>query len=206
MNKIKILILLQITLQLQLATAKDFGRHGAVFAIKEEGFLAMIYRKLQDVNIEEEQQKMQKLAKEQIEEPVKVAGITKATKDRVFIYDPSYTLEEDTVLPDGRVLYPAGTKVNPLDHVSLQKKLIFIDGNDEQQVTWFKKQQIDSYIKEEDKLILTAGRPLDLEKELSREVYFDQSGVLTSKFGIRAVPAIVLQQWKVLAIKEIFID
>ncbi|MDR0774377.1 MAG: hypothetical protein LBE72_03600 [Rickettsia sp.] len=84
--------------------------------------------------------------------------------------------------------------------------MIFIDSRDKEQVEWFKQQQSSSVIKAEDKLILVAGRPLDLQKELDREVYFDQAGVLTTKFKIKQVPAIIQQEGKVLRIKEVKID
>jgi conjugal transfer pilus assembly protein TraW len=110
------------------------------------------------------------------------------------------------LLPDGKLLYKAGTTVNPFDHMHLEKKLIFIDGRDEEQVEWFKGQRRIEQIKEEDKLILVAGRPFDLEKELDREVYFDQSGSLVQKFKIEQVPAIVEQEEKVLRIREIVVN
>ena len=45
------------------AYAKDFGKAGATFEIKEEGFVTMMQRKLKNVNLEEQKQKMQDLAR-----------------------------------------------------------------------------------------------------------------------------------------------
>jgi len=185
---------------------KDFGTNGATFEIKEEGFLAMIYRKLKSVDMQQEQKKMQDIARKRVEEPMAVAGIKRTEKAQSFTFDPTYTLEEDALLPNGKLLYKAGTTVNPFDHMHLEKKLIFIDGRDEEQVEWFKGQRRIEQIKEEDKLILVAGRPFDLEKELDREVYFDQSGSLVQKFKIEQVPAIVEQEEKVLRIREIVVN
>lgn len=58
----------------------------------------------------------------------------------------------------------------------------------------------------ENKVILVAGRPLELEDQLQHKIYFDQAGVLTSKFGIQFVPAIVEQEGKELKIVEICIN
>jgi conjugal transfer pilus assembly protein TraW len=201
---------LMLVLMLPLATlAKDFGKAGSTFEIKEEGFLEMIYRKLKQLDLEKEQQKMQKIVVKKVETPNPVVGIEKATKNRSFTYDPTYTLEEDIYLPDGKVLHAKGTKINPLDQISMTKRLVFIDARDGEQIDWFKKQASRGNFRENDKLILVAGRPFEVSKELEREVYFDQHGQLTTKFGIKAVPAVVAQERKddkVLQVSEIVLE
>lgn len=186
--------------------ARDFGVHGSTFEIKEEGFLSMIQRRLKQVNIEREQKKMSDIAKTRVEEPKRVANIKRTEKARSFAHDPSYVLGENIFLPNGRLLYPVGTMVNPLDHITLDMKLIFIDGTDSLQIEWFKEQEKTLSASRKDKLILIAGRPLDLGKELGREVYFDQAGILTTKFNIRQVPAIVEQEGRMLRIREVKIE
>ena len=52
------------------------------------------------------------------------------------------------------------------------------------------------------KLILVKGAPLELMKARQRRFYFDQGGTLVKRFGIRAVPASVEQQGRVLVITE----
>ena len=200
------LVLTVLTLITSKANAKDYGVQGYTFEIKEEGFLAMIYRKLKSLDMQQEQKKMQDIARKRVEEPKAVVVIKRTEKAQSFTFDPTYTLEEDALLPDGRLLYKAGTTVNPFDHMHLEKKLIFIDGRDIEQVEWFKEQREIEQIKEEDKLILVAGRPFDLEKELNRDVYFDQQGSLTQKFKIEQVPAIVEQEEKLLRIREILVN
>ncbi|WP_375319164.1 conjugal transfer protein TraW [Candidatus Tisiphia endosymbiont of Oplodontha viridula] len=202
----KQLIIALVILLPQITIAKDFGIYGTIFEVKEEGFLAMIQRKLKLVDIKQEQRKMLEIAKNRIEEPVLVTNIKRTEKAQSFTYEPSYIVKEDIILPDGKLLYSSGTRVNPLDHMNLDKKLIFINGKDSLQIEWFKQQQSNGVIKEEDKLILIAGRPLDLQKELNREVYFDQAGILIIKFKIEQVPAIIQQEGKVLRIKEVKID
>ncbi|WP_250311505.1 conjugal transfer protein TraW [Rickettsia endosymbiont of Oedothorax gibbosus] len=190
----------------QITIAKDFGIYGTIFEVKEEGFLTMIQRKLRLVDIEQEQRKMLEIAKNRIEEPVFVTNIKRTEKPQNFTYEPSYIVKEDIILPNDKLLYALGTRLNPLDHMSLDKKLIFINGKDSLQIEWFRQQQSNGVIKGEDKLILIAGRPLDLQKELNREVYFDQAGILTTKFKIEQVPAIIEQEGKLLRIREVEID
>ena len=55
------------------------------------------------------------------------------------------------------------------------------------------------------KLILTGGSPIKLEEEYKLDFYFDQRGVLIKQLGIKAVPAIVMQDGKVLKIREVMV-
>lgn len=184
--------------------AKDFGTRGKTYIIAEEGFLAMIKRKLEKIDIEEENKKMQSVAKERVNNPTPVEGIKAATANRSFFFDPTYILEQDAILPCGKVLHPAGTKVNPLDHMDFERVLYFIDGRLPKQLAWV-KEQLASDLNQgsEARVILVGGSVFKVEEQLGKEVYFDQSGELTTKFGIKAVPAIAEQEDKMIKIREI---
>lgn len=225
MKKIVILILSFVgLLAASQVQAKDLGKAGQTFQIVEEGFIEMIKKKLGeidiDIDIDKERQKMQELARDKASNPAAVAGLARATETREFYFDPSFEVKEDILLPGGQVLHKAGTKINPLDHMNLDRRMIFIDGRDEQQVGWLRDELI--IFKEHDerkaeevvkdvtfaptiinRVILTGGRIMDLQKQLDQELYFDQGGELTDKFGIRAVPAIVEQEGKLIRITEI---
>ena len=206
---VKVGILVYLVFAIKNVYARDFGKQGTSFEIKEEGFIAMIKRKLAGLNLEEQEQKMEALVKQKVEEPTPITGITRTKKQTSHSFDPSYVLDQDVYLPDGKLLYARGRKVNPLDHMSWNGKLVFIDSRDRQQVEWVK----DSYFKElggdeaEEtaiKIILVAGRPLELEREIARSIYFDQFGELTSKFNIAHVPALVEQAGKYLKVTEVY--
>ena len=214
------------------ALAKDFGKQGTTFEIKEEGFVSMMQRKLKDINLAGHKQKMQDLAKERVEEPTAIPGITRATKTISHSFDPSYVLDEDVFLPCGKLLYAIGTRVNPLDHMEWNGKIVFIDERDRSQIAWVKDnylklKSVDDENKEElsqnlsnqnrddiaqmpipgdTKIILTGGKPLELEREVGNSIYFDQFGELTSRFNIVHVPAIVEQEGKYLKVTEINIS
>jgi conjugal transfer pilus assembly protein TraW len=55
----------------------------------------------------------------------------------------------------------------------------------------------------ETRIILTGGKILELQEDMGRTLYFDQAGELTSKFDIKQVPALVVQNGKKLKISEI---
>ena len=97
----------------------------------------------------------------------------------------------------GELIHAAGTRVNPLDSVKLRSDLLFLDGDDPAQIAWALKQDANA------KLILVKGAPLELMKARQRRFYFDQSGKLTQKFGIKAVPARVRQNGRFLEVSEI---
>jgi conjugal transfer pilus assembly protein TraW len=94
--------------------------------------------------------------------------------------------------------------------MDLERKLFFIDGREQQQVEWLKQQLVPDSSNEENKLenrvILVGGSVLDLQEELGSEVYFDQAGELTTRFGIRGSPALAKQDGKMLRIEEFALD
>lgn len=205
--------------------AADLGQKAQVFPIKEEAFTKMIKRKLENIDMEEHKRIMQEKTKDRVQNPVPVVGLVRARENRVFYHDPTYTLDEDAVLPCGKVLYRAGTKVNPLDHMDLDRRMIFIDARDEKQKEWLidilnkplivrsedegeKSENQETPI--EDRVILVGGSPLKLIEEISEahkeKIFFDQSGELTNKFGIKAIPAVVVQEKRFLKIEEIALD
>lgn len=188
--------------------AKDFGKVGNSFEIKEEGFLSMVKRKLHNVDIEEHQQKILTQVKKRVLEPTSVSGLKDALKNNIYSYDPTYTLEEEVRLPGGEILYHAGTKVNPLDHMDFNRRMYFIDARKESQVSWLKDELKRNKTKNddiEDRVILVGGKPLDLSEELGINIYFDQSGVLTKKFNLQVVPTIITHDKgeKVLTVREV---
>lgn len=192
----------------------DFGKRGATYEVAEEGFVIMIKNRLSTLDLQQHQEEMRRIAKQQILEPAPVLGIRATSESREFWYDPSFTLTEDIKLPDGKILHKAGTKVNPLDHMVFDRELIFIDGRSQKQVEWLKQRLEDTEQKNEEKtnekvnnfeirIILVGGKILELQEDIGRTLYFDQGGELTNKFGIEQVPAIVVQDVKRLKITEI---
>ena len=209
------LIILILIISPTVAFATDFGKQGQTFKILEEPFIQMMKNRMEKVDMEAEKEKIQTRAKHKVENPTPVQGINPATKDRIFYFDPSYTLDKDAVLPCGKILHKAGATVNPLEHIELNRRIFFIDGSNHEQVEWLKIQlqipspKINNQIIE-DRVILVGGSVFKLKEELGEthadKVYFDQSGELTIKFGITASPAIVTQEGLLLKIAEVLLN
>lgn len=191
--------------------AKDFGTQGHSFKIAEQGFLRMINERLQKVDMKKEQAKMTAIAKDRVENPQAVEQVKPATSSREFYYDPTYTLDQDAVLPCGKILHKAGTRVNPFEYMSLNRRLFFIDAREAAQIKWLKPQLANPLPEQQepvqDRIILVGGSPLKLKEELGSEhsdkVYFDQGGMLSDKFGIKFSPAIALQEGLMVKINEV---
>ena len=185
------------------AAAKDYGQQGTVFPIVEPDLLEQIRAKLQRLEASGETARLNTDLKRRtiarVNRPEPVAGLGTASSPRQWTFDPSITVEADISDDKGRLIISAGTRVNPLDTVGLRQKLIFIDGDDAGQLAW----AIKAHKAADAKLILVRGAPLDLMRTRQRRFYFDQGGTLVKRFGIRAVPAIVEQQGRILRLREV---
>jgi conjugal transfer pilus assembly protein TraW len=113
--------------------------------------------------------------------------------------------EHRGALPHHRRRWPGhrgpGTRVNPLDTVSLSRPLLFIDARDTAQLD--RAQRLLASARARVKLILTGGSYLDLMRRWKLAVFYDQQGHLTTQLGIRHVPALVTQDGKRLRIDEL---
>ena len=188
------------------AKAKDFGVVGRTSEIKEVDAIEEIKGKLSDMEargeLDEHNERMKKEVSDRIKSP-KSLNLGRVSEVREYEYDPSIEVKEDLRDARGIVFHRKGTKVNPLDVVSMPYELIFFDGEDEDQLKYVIKKYEESEIKP--KLILTGGSPIKLEEEYKLDFYFDQRGVLIKQLGIKAVPAIVMQDGKVLKIREVMV-
>jgi len=185
--------------------AEDLGTVGETYAIQEPHLLHYIDQTLREKEKAGELANLEEQAKsrviESIRNPKPLAGIKPTQTARTFYFDPSIKVEQNITDDKGNIIVPAGTTKNPLEVVSLSKHLLFFDGSDGDQVR-YARSLIDHYGGQV-KPILVAGSYLDLMKAWQLSVYFDQQGVLTTKFGITQVPALVSQEGLRLRIDEL---
>ena len=181
--------------------ARDYGQRGTVFPVIERDLLEQIHSRLTQMERSGETARLNEDLKRRtiarVGRPDPVAGIVRTGEARRWHFDPTITLAADIRGAKGELIHAAGTRVNPLDSVGLRADLLFLDGDDPDQLAWALKQTVNA------KLILVKGAPLELMKARQRRFYFDQGGKLTERFGIRSVPARVRQQGRLLEISEI---
>ncbi|MCR5224748.1 MAG: type-F conjugative transfer system protein TraW [Alphaproteobacteria bacterium] len=176
-------------------SAKDLGTFGETFEIEERDLLEHITSKLHALQnsgqLAQEKTKIEARIKEHILHPSAVERVTHTQKKREFQFDPTITVTRDLSDHNGKIFARKGDQFNPLKQLQWSKTLLFIDGEDEKQVQWaITKLQKNNLCK----IILVKGAPLDIQKRLRRDIYFDQHGFLTHKLGIQHVPAIVFQK------------
>ncbi|OYW81991.1 MAG: type-F conjugative transfer system protein TraW [Asticcacaulis sp. 32-58-5] len=199
--------------------ADDLGAYGATFRIKEIDLFEMLRAKLMAAQKSGKIEELNKAFAARVIKgvnrprpvgspgsgPVSGPGapvLTKATANHTWLFDPSVTVPKDFADQNGRVFARAGDVINPLDRIPTYRRvLIFIDGDDADQVKFAvgrykaNPQQV--------KVILTNGAPLNLMRREKIEMYFDQTGSLTAKFGFRHIPAVVERDGRALRISEV---
>jgi conjugal transfer pilus assembly protein TraW len=184
------------------AAAKDYGQHGTLWPVIEPDLLEQIEARLKHLEATGEtariNERMRQRTIARVNRPEPVAGVAHAASYRSWPFDPTISAERDIADDTGRIIIARGTRVNPLDTVPLRAPLVFLDGDDNAQLAWANAH----YGKTNAKLILVRGAPLALMKARQRRFYFDQGGALVKHFGIRAVPAVVEQQGRVLRVTE----
>lgn len=187
------------------AHAENLGAIGPTYSIAEKSLLEVIMSRLRAKEASGELRRLEQEARERaaaaVNSPKPVAGLRRAEAPRTFYFDPSFTLQTNVVDERGAVMFPAGTRKNPLEVVSLSKHLLFFDARDPRQIERA-RELIDRY-QGKVKPILVGGSYMDLMKRWNKQVFYDQDGTLVRKFGITAVPAIVSQEGQRLRIDEV---
>lgn len=183
------------------AQARDYGQQGTIFPVIERDLLQQIRARLiameQSGETKRLNEELKRRTAARVDRPEPVAGLVRAEVARRWLFDPAITLETDIRGAKGELIHARGTRVNPLDSVELRADLLFFDGDDPDQLAWALRQSPGA------KLILVRGAPLQLMKARQRRFYFDQGGKLSAHFAIRAVPARVRQQGRLLEVSEI---
>ena len=184
--------------------AKDLGVRGATWPIAEPDLLEEIEARLGAMQRSGELARIEREARSRarsgLEEPQPVPGIAPAREHRSRMFDPAIVVERDIRLPDGTLIAAAGTRVNPLASHALSRDLLFVDGRRDAEIAWALKHSKAA------KIVLLAGRPLDLARTHGRAFFFDQGGRLAARFGIAATPALVEQAGSQLRITEIPVE
>lgn len=184
--------------------AKDLGTWGNVFEPAEQDMLTFIQNRLKGMEQTGELDRLREEATARVKEhavrPTPVEGLSKAVTYRSFAWDPTFTVKETITDMKGNVVARKGDTVNPLDKVPFSQVLYFIDGDDREQVNWTRQQiagQTDF------KVILVKGNIRESSDALNERIYFDQSGVLTRKFGFEHIPARISRDGRVMKVEEI---
>ncbi len=187
------------------AQATNLGTIGPTYPVAEKNLLEVIMARLRAKEASGELKRHEQEARDRaayaVNNPRPVDGLRRAQAARTFYFDPTFKLQSNVVDGTGAILFPAGTRKNPLEVVSLSKHLLFFDARDPGQVA--RARELIEHYQGKVKPILVGGSYLDLMKRWNKPVFYDQEGALVRKFGIAAVPAIVSQEGQRLRIDEV---
>ena len=184
---------------------QDMGVVGRLYEIAEEDLLQRMQEQMTAHAAEAGQPsgEARRRAERYIHRPPGLS-LPRAVTDSTRRWKPQWRVPHDIRDAEGRLLYMAGTVINPLQRSAFDGRLIFADGNDPAQVLWLRAQAAASTLST--RIILVAGAPMELRRRWQRPVYFDQGGALSRKLGISALPTLLTRQDDALVLREIVLD
>ena len=186
------------------ASARDLGARGAIWPVAESDLLTEIETRLEDMIASGELARLEEEARDRarrsLEEPEPVPGIAPATVKRTRRFDPAITVAEDIARADGALIAAAGTRIDPFAHAPLTRDLLFVDGRREAEVAWALTHDRPA------KIVLHAGRPLDLMRRHGRPFYFDAGGRLAERFAVQATPTLLARDGAYLLLTEVPVE
>ena len=181
--------------------ANDLGVRGATWPVAEPDLLAQIEARLVEMERSGALARLEEEAREgarrRLEEPDPAPGIAPAREERSRLFDPAITVVRDIRTADGALIAAAGTRVNPLERIALARDLLFVDGRREAEIAWALEHDRPA------KIVLLAGRPIELMRRHRRPFFFDQGGRLAARFGLSLTPVLIEQDGAQLRVTEI---
>jgi conjugal transfer pilus assembly protein TraW len=183
---------------------KNLGVFGVTFPIKERSLMEVLREKLQSeqgrVLLQAFEERLKKLTEESRSYiPKPVESVTPTTKHKSYLFNPAIVLPHDLKDHEGNRFYKAGDLINPLDHITLSKDYLFIDGDKPKQIEWAKGYQKQKQVM----IVLVKGDPITVMKDHQIQVFFDQEGAMVQRFKLKHVPCSIVQDGKNLRITEL---
>ncbi|MHB1350300.1 MAG: hypothetical protein ACYCYR_10555 [Desulfobulbaceae bacterium] len=180
------------------AAIRELETEGETYPVIEPDILKEL--KQHAVNTDRFREEMLKSISEY--QPTGAHQLPRAAEARTFTVDMTYTVNEKITDGDGRVLYPKGYTFNPLKYVTLPGGLVVLDGDDPDQVEWFRTSPY--YADHRMKLLLSNGRAADLIEKLQRPVFYLTDDI-ARRLQLSAVPSLVIQQGQEMEVHEFYL-
>ena len=181
----------------QAEVTTNLGTVGTTYPIIEPDVVEQLKERAIHRSTSEQRQLLGQLQKYQ---PTNMHPLPRATANRSFPVDMTYTLEHDLRDGKGKIIYPKGFTFNLLDYVPFSEGLVIIDGDDPEQVEWFCKSPYARNHRA--RLLITGGYAYELSRQLQRAVYY-LTDVMAKRLQLAAVPAVVVREGDKLWVREI---
>lgn len=186
--------------------AASLGVVGETFPVEEMSLLTLIESRVKALTDSGEMDAIQDRwvtqVGQQANRPMPI-GLSRARMSHAYHYEPIVVLAQDILDATDHVVFSKGTRMNALEQLPTYKpNWLFFDADDGSQVQWAKAQLQRDH---DATVILTGGSVFDMEHELNMAIYFDQAGRISSRLGLKHVPALVSREGNKLAIREVVI-
>ena len=171
-------------------TETDLGTVGPTSGIIEPDLVALIKERIAEVDVEAR-------ARESVAsywQRAPFIDVPKARERRVRRLDPTVTTENDLRDHTGRMIAPAGTRIDPLAALPFTSRLLIFDGTDPAERQWAR-----DHIQEDRKTILittridrNVGWPAwkELHRSFGLPVYLLQARI-AERFALEATPTMI---------------
>jgi conjugal transfer pilus assembly protein TraW len=177
---------------------------GPTFDIEEPNILKVIQERIakMDWKAEVERVKQNVLTK-------RTTGghLPPASKDDSYLVDLTIVNNQDLQGTNGEVFAQAGTTVNPFDYMTTQKRFIFFDANDpeqlEQAVRWRQQHDYTTLITT---LPLRTVEARKAAHERLRQPIYEINQMIVNRFRLTAVPAIAYQEGRMLRVDVVAVS
>ncbi|MBU0993393.1 MAG: hypothetical protein KJ737_12940 [Proteobacteria bacterium] len=177
----------------------DLGVYGNSYPIVEKDGITALEDLSKGVSIQD------LIDKEEVQKKIvgfrpETTHLPKSIEEREFLVDLSYSLSFDIPDQDGNIIYPKGYTFNPLKYVTNPRIYVVIDGEDPDQINWFKGSPY--YDNAGVTLLITQGSYTELVEDLDRPVFYALKKI-TDRFQLEHVPSIVRQNGEYMHVREV---
>lgn len=178
-----------------IASAHDLGTQGATFPIEEPSLLVQIIEKLAAVDWKQKSADLLASAKRGLHDYTQ-DGLTPARETVTRYIDPSITLKSPISAPvktpdgksDWKVIYPAGTRVNPLDKLQPVTRMLVFDPRVPSQMA-FALAAMHAW-PDLIELVATGGDIKGVSKKIERPLFYANTAFV-ERFRLRHTPSLI---------------
>lgn len=180
------------------AEIHHLGKFGKTYPIEERDAIEDIKERAGNLDYESLARSVSKRIKDF--RPENLSGeLPDAEKEESHLVDMTYVLKRDIYDDKGNLLYPKGYSFNPLDYVKLPTQYLFLNGNKESHLRWFKESEF--YNKVNVTLLITDGSYYDLMEKFKRPVFYATRRII-QRMGIKHLPSLARQKGNMLEVIE----
>lgn len=177
-----------ITVNLLFGSEFHEIHQGQSYKVVEKDLLEMIKEHIENnkEKIEEKINNFQGETKAKMENLKNQFVLPFATKDEVVRDNLSYTISQNDVRPNN---VPVGAVIYPLKYTKLPYKIYLINGGEEKEIEWLKKQD---YKNLQARVWVVNGKLKELQDKLEVPIFF-YSEKVHSRFKVKGTPSMINQ-------------